>query len=138
MDKIRRRERYILPITYQIKSGVQLENDIRFTLEVVPADITIHATGKMLADSDEMAFVYLLEDNTSYQYLKFGQEVWPLLVNVLKATEDPTIQFGKQRIVLEQFREELRTLVFNIEGNDNYGEAFTQAVEQSFKEILQT
>ena len=31
-----RKERLILPITYNVHSGVQLENDIRFTLEVTP------------------------------------------------------------------------------------------------------
>ncbi len=137
MDKITRRERYILPITYQIKSGVQFENDIRFTLEVVPMEVSIQASGQMLVDSDGMAFVYLLEDNTGYQYLKFGQEVWPLLVSALKAEDDPTIQFGSQRIVLHNFKEELKSLVYNIEGNDNYGEDFSQAVELTFKEILQ-
>ena len=28
-------------------------------------------------------------------------------------------------------------LVYNIEGNDNYGEAFTTAVEQEFEAFLQ-
>ena len=59
-----------------------------------------------------------------------------MLVNTLKAKEDPVLQIGEQRIVLEKFKEELEMLIFNIEGNDNYGTDFAQAVENAFKEIL--
>ncbi|NME05105.1 hypothetical protein [Psychrobacillus sp. BL-248-WT-3] len=125
-----------MPITFQVQSGVQLENDIRFTLEDVPKGLNIKAGGQMITDSDSLAFVYLLEGDSEYHYLKFGQDVWPLLVNTLKATEDPTLQIGDQRIVLVKFKEELEMLIFNIEGNDNYGLEFAQAVENAFKEIL--
>mgnify|MGYP006388543347 FL=1 len=125
-----------MPITFQVQSGVQLENDIRFTLEDVPKGLNIKAGGQMITDSDSLAFVYLLEGDSEYHYLKFGQDVWPLLVNTLKATEDPILQIGDQRIVLVKFKEELEMLIFNIEGNDNYGVEFAQAVENAFKEIL--
>lgn len=125
-----------MPITFQVQSGVQLENDIRFTLEDVPKQLNIKAGGQMITDSDSLAFVYLLEGDNEFHYLKFGQDVWPLLVNTLKATEDPVLQIGDKRVVLEKFKEELEMLIFNIEGNDNYGENFVQAVEIAFKEIL--
>ena len=125
-----------MPITFQVQSGVQLENDIRFTLEDVPKGLNIKAGGQMITDSDSLAFVYLLEGDSEYHYLKFGQDVWPLLVNTLKATEDPTLQIGDQRVVLMKFKEELEMLIYNIEGNDNYGVEFSQAVENAFKEIL--
>ncbi|MER2260670.1 MAG: hypothetical protein ABS934_01565 [Psychrobacillus sp.] len=125
-----------MPITFQVQSGVQLENDIRFTLEDVPKGLNIKAGGQMITDSDSLAFVYLLEGDSEFHYLKFGQDVWPLLVNTLKATEDPVLQIGDQRVALEKFREELEMLIFNIEGNDNYGADFAQAVENAFKEIL--
>ena len=125
-----------MPITFQVQSGVQLENDIRFTLEDVPKQLNIKAGGQMITDSDALAFVYLLEGDSEFHYLKFGQDVWPLLVNTLKATEDPILQIGDQRVVLVKFKEELEMLIFNIEGNDNYGVEFAQAVENAFKEIL--
>lgn len=125
-----------MPITFQVQSGVQLENDIRFTLEDGPKGLNIKAGGQMITDSDSLAFVYLLEGDSEFHYLKFGQDVWPLLVNTLKATEDPVLQIGDQRVALEKFREELEMLIFNIEGNDNYGADFAQAVENAFKEIL--
>ncbi|MEK5214871.1 UPF0738 family protein [Psychrobacillus sp. FSL H8-0487] len=126
-----------MPITYNVLSGVQLENDIRFTLEVLPNNPQLKAAGQMITDSDFMAFIYLLEDEIGYHYLKFGQEVWPLLVNTLKAEKDPSLQIGDKELILQGFKEELNMLIFNIEGNDNYGADFSRAVEEAFSEILQ-
>lgn len=131
-----RKERFILPITYNVHSGVQFENDIRFTLEEKSMSENIAAGGQMITDSDSLAFIYLLEDETGYHYLKFGQDVWPMLVSALKGTDEPTLQIGDAELTLNRFREELEMLIFNIEGNDNYGEEFSQAVEDAFKEIL--
>lgn len=131
-----RKERLILPITYNVHSGVQLENDIRFTLEVTPDQPSISAGGRMITDSDSLSFVYLLEDEDGYHYVKFGQDVWPLLVNTLRAEDDPTLQFGNIELTLTKFKEELEMLIFNIEGNDNYGATFSKAVEEAFEEIL--
>lgn len=131
-----RKERFILPITYNVHSGVQLENDIRFTLEVTPDQPNINAGGRMITDSDSLSFVYLLEDEDGYHYVKFGQDIWPLLVNTLKAEDDPTLQFGNMELTLTKFKEELEMLIFNIEGNDNYGATFSKAVEEAFEEIL--
>lgn len=125
-----------MPITYNVHSGIQLENDIRFTLEVFPNNPHIKAAGQMITDSDSNAFIYLLEDEIEYHYLKFGQEVWPLLVNTLKAVEDPSLQIGEKELTLLGFKEELNMLIFNIEGNDNYGADFSRAVEEAFSEIL--
>ena len=132
-----RKERFILPITYNVHSGIQLENDIRFTLEVLPHNPLIKAAGQMITDSDSIAFIYLLEDETGYHCLKFGQEVWPMLVNTLKAVEDPSLQLADKELTLHGFKEELDMLIFNIEGNDNYGAEFSRAVEEAFSEILQ-
>ena len=126
-----------MPITYNVLSGVQLENDIRFTLEVLPNNPQLKAAGQMITDSDSMAFIYLLEDEIGYHYLKFGQEVWPLLVNTLKAVKDPSLQIGDKELILQGFKEELNMLIFNIEDNDNYGADFSRAVEEAFSEILQ-
>jgi hypothetical protein len=37
---------------------------------------------------------------------------------------------------LINFQDELNALIFNIEGNHNYGEDFSTAVEEAFAEIL--
>lgn len=131
-----RKERLILPITYTVHSGVQLENDIRFTLEENPMNENITVGGRMITDSDSLAFVYLLEDESGYHYVKFGQDVWPMLVNSLQLSENPKLQFGETEFILHKFKEELEMLIFNIEGNDNYGADFSKAVEDAFSEIL--
>jgi len=131
-----RKDRFIMPTTYTVNSGVQLENDIRFTLEENPMNNQIKAGGQMITDSDSFAFVYLLEDQTGFHYVKFGRDVWPLLVNTLKAEEDPKLQFGDDVLTLHKFKDELEMLIFNIEGNHNYGEEFSVAVENAFSEIL--
>lgn len=131
-----RKERIILPITYYVHSGVQLENEIKFILEETSIQTNIKAGGQMITDSDSLSFVYLLENEAGYHYVKFGQDVWPLLVNTLKASQDPTLQYGDVELALHMFKEELEMLIFNIEGNNNYGADFSKAVEEAFKEIL--
>lgn len=131
-----RKERFILPIIYTVNSAVQLGNDIRFTLEGNPMNPNIATGGQMITDSDSLAFIYLLEDESGYHYVKFQQDMWPMLVNTLKANEDPTLQVGENVLTLHRFKEELEMLIFNIEGNDNYGNAFSTAVENAFSEIL--
>ena len=39
---------------------------------------------------------------------------------------------------LDGFIEELTMLIYNIEGNNNYGEAFSSAVELAFEEVLKS
>ena len=99
-----------MPITYNVHSGVQLENDIRFTLEVTPDQNNIKAGERMITDSDSLSFVYLLEDDDGYHYVKFGQEVWPLLVNTLKAGDEPTLQFGNIELTLLSLKKNWKCL----------------------------
>ena len=41
-------------------------------------------SGKMITDSDNLSFVYLLEVEEGYDHLHFTQAVWPLMVDVLE------------------------------------------------------
>lgn len=122
--------------TYIVKSGVQNENDIRFLLQEDPTNQEVKAAGQLITDSDENAFVYLMDDSDGYTYVLFPKTVWPLLAVTLGADKDPVLVWGKTDIVLDNFREELNMLIFNIEGNHNYGEEFANAVEEAFKEQL--
>lgn len=122
--------------TYIVKSGVQNENDIRFLLQEDPTNQEVKAAGQLITDSDENAFVYLMDDSDGYTYVLFPKTVWSLLAVTLGADKDPVLVWGKTDIVLDNFREELNMLIFNIEGNHNYGEEFANAVEEAFKEQL--
>ncbi|MFC5588648.1 hypothetical protein ACFPRA_07110 [Sporosarcina soli] len=93
--------------------------------------------GKMITDSDEFSFVYLFDVEDGYTYYHFPQAVWPMMVEALKADVDPILSWDDGEVTLNGFKEELTMLIFNIEGNDNYGESFSTAVEQTFSSILQ-
>lgn len=92
----------------------------------------IRAAGQMLVDSDDISFIYLLETDDQYVYLVIKKEYWSK-VKESKELELPIyISNGSEKIVLEQFFEELDYLIQNIEGNGNYGEEMEKAVEAAF------
>lgn len=122
--------------TYIVDSGVQNGSDIRFLLQEVPLELEVQAGGQLITDSDSLAFVYLMDVVDGYIYVQFPKTVWPLLATSLEANKEPVLSWGQSEIQLDNFREELSMLIFNIEGNHNYGEEFTTAVEEAFKEQL--
>ncbi|TWT07307.1 hypothetical protein FQV26_05715 [Planococcus sp. CPCC 101016] len=112
------------------------ENEIEFFIDEIEPAESIEASGQMLTDSDNQAFVYLLDTGTEYIYVQFDIHTWPALTKALQLKKVPLLTWGKQIMPLADFHEELWMLVENIEGNDNYGEAFRTAVEQAFHEAL--
>ncbi|HAR6328229.1 TPA: hypothetical protein I1764_002278 [Staphylococcus pseudintermedius] len=84
--------------------------------------------GQMLADSDRHAFVYLLDDGSSFSYLLFVEETW----SMLHEHRDKEIVINDS-LTLTKFSEELDYLLDNIKGNSNYGKAFVSAVEETFE-----
>lgn len=110
-------------------------NDILFLLE--EADLPVGTPAKkMITDSEELAFVYLLDDNEGYTYIHFPKDTWTYMANALETGNDPYLMVNDEKLPLPGFVEELTMLIYNIEGNDNYGEAFTTAVEQEFEAFL--
>lgn len=124
-------------IQNRIESGIQNDTEIRFLLTETPERPHGTPSGKMITDSDEFSFVYLLEDEEGYSQIHFTQAVWQLMVKALKSDSNPVLSWGEETLILTGFKDELTMLIFNIEGNNNYGEAFSSAVEQAFSELLQ-
>jgi hypothetical protein len=122
--------------TYIIDSGVQNGSDIRFLLQENPQENEVKAGGQLITDSDNYAFIYLMDVVDGYIYVQFPKTVWPLLAASLDADKEPVLTWGQSEFSLDNFREELSMLIFNIEGNHNYGEEFSSAVEEAFKEQL--
>lgn len=120
----------------QIDTGIQNGKEICFTATNTSATGKIIPAGKMITDSEKMTFVYLLDEEEEYGYIHFPQAVWSLMVEALKQGEDPVISYHDERLTLTGFIEELTMLIFNIEGNHNYGANFSTAVEKAFAEIL--
>jgi len=121
-------------IKNRIDSGLRNDEQILFLTAEKPSGIP---SGKMITDSDNLSFVYLLEVEEGYEHLHFTQTVWPLMVDVLTTNLDPMLSWKDEIILLPGFKDELTMLIYNIEGNDNYGEMFSSAVEQAFSSILQ-
>jgi hypothetical protein len=124
-------------IQNQIDSGLRNNGQILFLLAEQSERPQGIPSGKMITDSDNFSFVYLLEVEEGYQQLHLTQAVWPLMVDALTTDTDPALSWKNETILLPGFRDELTMLIYNIEGNDNYGEAFSSAVEQAFSSILQ-
>jgi hypothetical protein len=119
--------------TYLVDGGVQNGTEIRFLLLEEPNNLDVKAGGQLITDSDAMSFVYLMDTQEGYTYVQFPKTVWPLLAISLSSEQDPMIAWGQTDIILTNFREELEMLIFNIEGNHNYGSEFSEAVEEAFK-----
>lgn len=122
----------------QIDSGVQNGSEIRFLLAETGEIPMLKPAGKMITDSEKKTFVYLIDEEEGYGHIHFTQAVWPLMVEVLKSEKDPVLSYNEENMLLTNFNEELMMLIFNIEGNHNYGEAFSVAVEEAFQEILES
>lgn len=120
-----------------IENGIQEEKEIRFSLPETATVPVGTPAGTMITDSEKMTFVYLLDEADGYGHIHFTQKVWPLMVTALKQQTDPVILQQGEKLILQGFIDELTMLIFNIEGNHNYGEIFTSAVEEAFAEILQ-
>lgn len=121
--------------TYLVEKSTIQDSHICFELENQD-EIQWQPAGQMITDSDDMAFIYLMDEKDGYSYVKFPQSIWPVLVETLQSKENPILKWGTEQIELVNFQEELQSLIYNIEGNYNYGEIFTTAVEKTFAKLL--
>ena len=125
-------------IEHRITEGQLKKETVCFTYNGTAKQLGDSPSGKMITDSDALSFVYLFEDGAEYCYLHFTQQVWPLMQQLIEMDNgDPLIVCEDGTVQLKGFTEELMMLIFNIEGNGNYGEEFMLAVELAFKETLQ-
>ncbi len=90
---------------------------------------------QVLADSDNFAFIYLVDVGDAYVYLRIEKQHWPQLAKVME--QQLTVTDGQTTLTLPGFTEQFIALLYNIEGNDNYGEAFVTEVEATFADVLQ-
>ncbi|WP_252502453.1 hypothetical protein [Sporosarcina sp. Marseille-Q4943] len=124
-------------IQNRVIKGQENGNEIQFLLDEKAERPSGTPAKKMITDSDEHAFVYLMDIDAGYTYIHFPKDTWPYMAKALQTGNDPVLIWHDEELPLPGFVEELTMLVYNIEGNDNYGEAFTTAVEQEFEAFLQ-
>ncbi|WP_273850169.1 hypothetical protein [Guptibacillus spartinae] len=129
----RLRGEVFVPEQYYIITGELTDHTLTFGLNE-NVDLNHYtATGNMLVDSDSLSFVYLLDGGEGYTYIRFQEEVWPMLANVLEKDVNVTVTSDQgSSLELVDLKEELGYLIENIKGNSNYGEDMNQAVEKAF------
>ncbi|WP_059173035.1 hypothetical protein [Bacillus sp. FJAT-27445] len=88
--------------------------------------------GQMLVDSDNLSFVYLMEEEEEYTYVLMPELVWADLKKGLDQSVAVFLESEGSKVELAGFREELGYLAENIKGNGNYGDAMVSKVESIF------
>lgn len=128
-----RKGEVFVALQYQATKGEFTEDSIIFHINESAGVAGYSATGNMLVDSDNLSFVYLLDGDEGYTYIRFQEDVWPTLKDVLDNNLKVLVtdQTG-ETIELVEVKEELDYLVENIKGNSNYGNEMNQAVENVF------
>lgn len=122
---------------YIVTTTEETENHFSFIVNENIAIENWQPASQLIADSDNFALVYLIDDGESYSYLRFEPTVWQELATLMQSEKPAIAKFGEQELVLTGMQEELAMLIFNIEGNNNYGAAFVEAVEEAFAKVLQ-
>lgn len=125
-----------MSVQIQVKNGIHNGEHISFLLSETIDLSEVTPAGKMITDSERTSFVYLIDGEDAYGQIHFPKEVWPLMVEAMNTELDPFIVQGEDTLQLNGFIEELEMLIFNIEGNSNYGKPFTEAVEEVFEKVL--
>lgn len=93
----------------------------------------VEPEGRMLADSDLLSFLYILNVEEEFIYVEFPEDVWVDLNNALQKNLPIYLQIDIDiQIPLVQFHEELEYFIANIRENSNYGDKMVQAVSQCF------
>ncbi len=94
---------------------------------------SLKAGERMLVDSEGLAFIYIVEDDSAFYYVSFPQHTWSELHQLHK--EDSKLELilhENVKLELMSVCEELSFLTENIEGNSNYGEEMEKAVQEAF------
>ncbi|MFZ7944605.1 MULTISPECIES: hypothetical protein [Bacillaceae] len=87
---------------------------------------------QILVDSDQYAFIYLMEDQEDYTYIVLSEEIWPLLKTANEQETPVCIAYNEEQLELTNFSEELEYVISNIKGNSNYGNEMVTKVEGIF------
>ncbi|RSK26498.1 hypothetical protein EJF36_06285 [Bacillus sp. HMF5848] len=117
------------------KTLLQEKQFFFITEETMP--LNIQANGQMLVDSDNLAFIYLLENDESYIYASIKEDFWHDISNACKMDVTFILKSAQSETEIElvNFKEEMTYLISNIEGNSNYGEEMVTKVMNAFSDM---
>lgn len=110
-----------------------LEEKIQFVLQNDEINAkTLTPAERVLADSDHLSFIYILETADEYVYVSIPNDYWQELIKVVKENYEVTLLLNETEIPLTGLKEELQSLIENIKGNANYGDDMMKEVERVF------
>lgn len=121
---------------YLITQFDVVHNEIHFSLNEKKQLSQFQPTGQVLADSDNQAFLYIIDEQDAYSYLCFDQAIWPQLLQMVQLDQKAMLTMADGTLELTDFTDELKALLFNIEGNGNYGDSFVEMIEKAFADFF--
>ncbi|WP_338787402.1 hypothetical protein [Metabacillus sp. FJAT-53654] len=92
----------------------------------------LQAKGQMLVDSDQLAFIYILETADEFVYAGLPHTIWTQLREAKDKGLKVILQIKEQNLELVELFDELDYLLENIKGNANYGEEMEKKVVELF------
>jgi|SRR4051794_39891407 hypothetical protein len=90
---------------------------------------------QILVDSDNSAFIYLMEDQDDYTYIVLSENLWPYLKTANEKKLPLLVKSNQEQIELISFLDELEYILSNIKGNSNYGDELVTKVEEFFLSV---
>ncbi len=89
---------------------------------------------RMLVDSDQLSFIYVMETEDDLVYISLPEQFWGQLSEALSKELPVVLKTAEEdhSFELSALHSELSYLLENIKGNSNYGDNMLEAVERSF------
>ncbi|MGV4320835.1 UPF0738 family protein [Bacillus mojavensis] len=116
----------------EILNATLSDDELRLTCETEGKEAERKPSGQMLVDSDNIAFVYILELADSFEYVMIKEHIWPELKQAHDQRKPIVLEAGNESIELSGLHEELEYLLENIKDNANYGEEMEETVKRIF------
>jgi hypothetical protein len=100
---------------------------------------------RILVDSEQKQFIYVIETQQGWEHIRFPLRVWKTIDQILVQDQDLMLvtslnEEGEalKSILLKDFNREGKELVMNMRGNANYGEEMVDIVEEYFAQTIQS
>ena len=114
-------------------TDAKIENNELHLSASIKTDLAgVVPTGQMLVDSDQLSFVYIVDQEDGYRYVTIPEDTWSVIQDGLRAGLETFLTYKDGKIKLDRFQSEMEYLIENITGNSNYGEEMVAKVEQVF------
>ena len=110
-------------------------NEQQLLLQADPVSFSLEqvtASNRMLVDSDNLSFIYILETASEFIYVSVKDTYWQDLKKAIEEKKAIVLVVDKVALLLTNIEEELGYLIENIKDNANYGEEMEKRVNDIF------